>query len=250
MGINYKALKDYEPGGGKGVSEWFKPKPGDDGKERQYSVRIVLPNGMDFPFFDSQIHYFRWKDGFTSGACPRMKGEYCPACDIFFTLRQHPEFGTDSGKQLLRKLSPTTRIYANVVVRGTDRVQVWSMPYSFAQDLKNQILVYLEDGVDLTDPSKGHDLSFVVSKTGAVQKYGGITVRPRPSDLGVDDWQAQCHNLEAKAHTRMFNTEEVEEHIEKVLGDEAASMVELFKTLKEEQKPTADPEEGEIGEAV
>jgi hypothetical protein len=251
MPLNYKALKEYEPGGGRGVSEWFRPKPGDGGADRSYTVRVLLQPDADFPFFDSQIHYFRWKDGFMSGACPRMSNEFCPACDMFFKLRLHPDYSDGKGKELLRKLSPTTRVYTNIVVRGVDRVQVWSMPFTFSQDLKNQLLVYLEDGVDLTDEKKGHDLSFTVGKKGAVQQYGSITVRPRASALDVEDWQAQCHDLEAKAHSRMFTKDDVDDLIEKVLGDEAASMIQLYLQSKEEEKEEKkSSDDDDIGEAV
>lgn len=249
MPLDYATLKDYEPGGGKGLSEWFRPKPGDGGDERAYTVRVVLPEGLDFPFFDSQIHYFRWKDGFQSGACPRMSDEFCPACDMFFTLRLHANYSDGKGKELLRKLSPTTRVYTNVIVRGTDRVQVWSMPFKFSRDLKNQLIVYLEDKVDLTDPVKGHDLSFSVSKVGAVQQYGSITVRPRPVDIGVEDWQAQCHDLEAKAHSRMFTHDDVDDLIEKVLGDEAPNTIALYKEAKEDSAPS-DSKKEDSGDAI
>lgn len=249
MPVDAKALRDYQMGKkGGGANEWFRPKPGPNGADIRYSIRLLCPPDKPIPFFDTVIHYFRSSEGFMSGACPRATGDYCLACDMFFTLRL--EFENDQkNKALLRKISPTTRVYANVIDRNLDRVQVWSMPFGVAGDIKNALETYLEDGVDLTHPTKGHDLTFTVGKQGAVQQYSSITVRPKPSDVGVEDWEAQCHDLEAKAHSRMFTNDDIKEQIEKVLADDAASMLEMYENLRKEKKE-AKTDDDEIGEEV
>lgn len=235
MPVDAKALRDYKPGGSGGANEWFRPKPGPGGAEQRYSVRLLCAPGESLPFFDTVIHYFRSKEGFMSGACPRAVGDFCVACDMFFTLRL--EFENDKkNKELLRKIAPTTRIYANVIDRNVDRVQVWSMPFGVAGDLKNALETYLEDGVDLTEDETGHDLTFAVSKNGAVQSYSAITVRPKASPIEVEDWEAGCHDLVAKAHSRMFDDADVREQIEKVLGDDASSMMERYELLAKNRK--------------
>lgn len=242
MGVNAKALANYKVGGsGGGASDWFKPKPGASGEDNRYSIRMVLKPGDDLPFFDTVIHYFRAKDEFTSGACPRAFGEFCPACDMFFVLNK--AFKDDKRKkeaQVLRNIAPTSRIYMNVVVRGVDRVQVWGMPFGVATNMRNALMTYLEDNVDLTDPENGHDLVFSCFKKGAVQQYSDVTVRPKASPLGVEDWEAQCHDLTEKAHQRTFDRADVEEQIEKVLGDDYASFKEMYELLAGERKAKSD----------
>lgn len=252
MPVDAKALRDYKIGGsGGGANEWFRPKPGASGSEQRYTIRLLLKAGESIPFFDTVIHYFRSKDGFMSGACPRATGDFCLACDMFFTLRL--EFENDkANKELLRKVSPTTRVYANVIDRNVDRVQVWSMPFGVAGDLKNALETYLEDGVDLTDPTEGHDITFSVNKTGAVQQYSALTVRPKTSDVGVEDWEASCHDLEAKAHSRMFDDADIREQIEKVLGDDASSMLARYDLLAKNRKvnKAKDADKDAPGESV
>jgi hypothetical protein len=252
MGLNAKALMNYKPGNsGGGANDWFKPRPGDDGSENRYSVRLILKPGDDLPFFDTILHYFRTKDEFSSGACPRAFGEFCPACDMFFVLNK--AFKDDKRKkeaQILRNIAPTTRIYTNVVVRGVDRVQVWGMPFGLATNMRNALMTYIEDDVDLTDPEKGHDLVFSCSKKGAVQQYSDVTVRPKPSKLDIEDWEAQVHDLEEKAHNRTFDADDVMEQVEKVLGDDYASFKEMYELLATERKATKKETKEGIGEEV
>lgn len=253
MGLNYKALKEYKIGGSSGGSDWFRPKPNEDGSNRRYTFRLLATPGYDLPFFDTTIHYFRADGNFSSGACPRVSGDFCLACDMFFTLRLLDEFKGDNNKNMkvLRKISPTTRVYANVIPRGVDRVQVWSMPYTVANDLRNALLTYLEDEIDLTDPEKGRDLVLAVGKQGAVTKYGGITVRPKASEVGVEDWQAQCFDLKEKAHGKLFTTDEIEELVDGSLGDSAAEFLNAYRALKAAAKEAkASEDDGEIGEEV
>jgi hypothetical protein len=253
MGINYAKLNKYEIGGGSGATEWFRPKPGGGpNNDGRFPLRLVLKPGEDMPFFDTKIHYFRSVDGFASGACPTVKGEACPACEMFFTLRLIPEFKDDNTMvQLLRKVAPTTRVYANIVERGVDRVQVWSMPYSVANDMRNNLLTYLEDGVDLTDPEVGRDMVISVTKQGAVQKYESVTVRPRATELDIDGWEAQCHDLEAKAHGRIFTVDDVLGQMESVLGSEAPTFFEALEASKPTPtttEPVADTESNATAE--
>ena len=241
MGLNAKALRDYKPGntGGSGAAEWFRPKPNDDGSERRFNIRLILKPGDDLPFFDSVIHYFRSKDGFSSGACPRAFGEFCPACDMFFVLnRVFKDEKRKKESEILRNISPTSRIYTNVVVRGVDRVQVWGMPFGLATNLRGALMTYLEDDVDLTDPVTGHDIVFGCLKKGAVQQYSDVTVRPKKSPLDIEDWEAQVHDLEDKAHQRTFDADEVMVEVEKVLGDDYANFKEMYELLADERKST------------
>ena len=234
MGIDYAKLNKYKIGGAGEATEWFRPKPGGGpNNDGRFPLRLVLKPGDDLPFFDTKIHYFRSNEGFSSGACPTVSGEPCPACDMFFTLRLLSEFKDDqTSMQLLRKVAPTTRVYANVIERGVDRVQVWSMPYSVANDMRNNLLTYLEDGIDMTDETSGRDMVISVTKQGAVQKYESVTVRPRASAIDIPGWEAQCHDLEAKAHGRMLHTAEVVDHIASVLGDEATTFFSALEASK------------------
>ena len=238
MGVNAKALANYKVGGsGGGASDWFKPKPGSSGEENRYSVRMVLKPGDDLPFFDTVIHYFRAKDEFMSGACPRAFGRFCPACDMFFVLnRAFKEGDKKAEAKILRNIAPTSRIYMNVIPRGVDRVQVWGMPFGMATNMRNALMTYLEDGVDLTHPEEGHDLVFSCFKKGAVQQYSDVTVRPKASPIGVEDWEAQCHDLAAMAHQRTLDEDDVREQMEKVLGDDFASFTELYELLAADRK--------------
>ena len=241
MGIDLKALQDYEPGKGTGSSDWFKPKPGSDGATRRYKLRLLLKPGEGNPFYDAQIHYFRGEE-FLSGSCPRMEGQTCPACDLFWGVRAHARF-KDNSKELqpiLRKVSPQTRIYANVIEEDAGKVQVWSMPYGVASDLKNVILTHIEDEIDVTDPENGRGLVLGCSKTGAVQKYDGISVRPKATSIEVEDWDEQLFDLESMAKQRKLTTEQVQAAIEEVLGDDYTSFAAMAAEVAK-SKAAVDP---------
>jgi hypothetical protein len=177
---------------------------------------------------------------------------------MFFALRLLPQFVGDdpqakTNKENLRNLGPQTRVYANVLNRDEGRIQVWSMPFGVYEDLKSNLLTYLEDGIDLTDPETGRDLVLSVSKKGAVTKYGSISARPKESPLGLDDgWEAQLFNLEEKALQRQFSGDEVEDHVEGALGEYYVSYVELFEnaTKLTEPKPAEKKADDELGTKV
>jgi hypothetical protein len=220
--LNYDALSNYKIGGagGGGLKEWFRPKPTEDGGDNRFNIRLLLGPNDEFPFFDTSIHYFRTAEGFKSGACPRVNDDYCPACDMFFKLRLIPEISENKeNMKKLRNVSPTTRVYANIINDDSDKVQIWSMPYTAATELRNILLTYLEDGIDLTDPKEGRNVVFVVGKKGAVTQYKSFSARPLPTEVTIEDWEAQCHDLKAKAHGTVFTTEEVTSNMRGVLGD-------------------------------
>jgi hypothetical protein len=254
MGIDLKELAGYEPGKGGGNSDWFKPKPGGDGSTNRYKLRVLLEPGKGNPLYDAQIHYFRGEQ-FLSGSCPRMEGQTCPACDMFWNVRNHPRF-KDNSKELqpiLRKISPQTRVYTNVIVEGSDKVQVWSMPYGVATDLKNVIMTHMEDGIDITDADLGRGIVLGVSKQGAVTKYDGVSVRPKAQAIEIEDWADQLFNLEDMAKQRKLTTEQVIEAINEVLGDdfdELFTMASEVAASKEKKDDKPQAKTSDLGEEV
>jgi hypothetical protein len=110
------------------------------------------------------------------------------------------------------------------------------MTFKVYEDLKNNLLTYLESGIDLTDPYTGRDMVVPVSKKGAVQNYGAISVRPEDSPLDLEGWEAQIHDLKAKALQRTFTDEELDNHIEGVLGGHLELAMEQYLMAKEFDK--------------
>ena len=248
--LNYDALSKYKIGGTGGMKEWFRPKPKDDGEDNRFNIRLLLGPNDEFPFFDTSIHYFRTAEGFKSGACPRVTDDYCPACDMFFKLRLIPT--VSENKELMKKLrnvSPTTRVYANIINDDADRVQIWSMPYTAATELRNILLTYLEDGIDLTDPIEGRNVVFTVGKRGAVTQYKSFSARPLPTAVEVEDWEAQCFDLKSKAHGTIFTTEEVTENMQGVLGSDFEAFTDILAGINRDSKVENATEEL-VGEAV
>ena len=100
--------------------------------------------------------------------------------------------GSDSSRELAKKLRPKMRAYAPVVVRGEEEkgVRLWA----FGQMVYTGLLrLFLdEDYGDITDPKEGFDVKVSVTQVpGRKWPQTDVKARPRPSVLSEDMTQSQ-----------------------------------------------------------
>ncbi len=212
-----KALASFKPGGG-GGGNWYKPTPGTKAR-----LRICPPytEDMNVPFLGMRIHYFDMGEGEqgVSGVCPAVDGGKCAACDLFWSVQgQIPKGDTDL-KEAIRGIKPNDRTYINVVDRESGQILVWSMPWGVASNISTHFNTYAEDGVDLSDPVKGHDLIIPCNKRGRSYVFGNVSVAPRATLIGIKGWEDELHDLEAAARQRELTSEQVEEAVPATLGE-------------------------------
>lgn len=219
---DYDALANYKIGGGK-VSEWFKPQVGADGEAR-YTVRLVPSIEGEPLLYDTDMHYFELPEKKISGVCPRATGATeCPACEVFFKHQKAFPYGTPEQK-VISNIGPKTRVYVNLVERQpnapeTERIQIWSMSYTSAKQLLEQINVNAGDKIYLADPDEGRDLILKFKKQGWGAVLDLVSVRGVSSPLGLTD--PAPFSLVEKAHQKDFTVEEVTEALPDALGQYA-----------------------------
>lgn len=220
MGVDITKLEEFlEKASFKGDSPWLRPRPNPNGSPREYRFRLL--SAGDQPFFKTKQHYIVAGKERINGACPKAASDIdCPACEMFFKLI--PVIDRDNEKafwRAARKLAPTDRYYANFVDRELGTVKIWSMSHNVFTNLSNTLKTYLQAGVDITDPEKGRDFTIHVKKKGAVQEYGNIILHPSDTPVDVDDWESELHDLEALAHSRILEPDDIKTAIPDALGE-------------------------------
>jgi len=149
-----------------GNSVWFRPDDGDT------DIRIIpTPDGL--PFAE---RWFYYNIGSNPGLlAPYQFGDPDPIQELITKLRDE---GTKESYELAKKLYPTMRYYAPVVVRGEEDkgVRLWSFGKTVYQSLLNIMLD--EDYGDITDPTDGRDIKVVCTKAPGRQ-WATTEVRPR-----------------------------------------------------------------------
>jgi hypothetical protein len=218
---DHRALLDLKLGKGRGESNFFKPRPNQDGTDGRYRVRICPPytDEMSVPFLTANIHYlaaFGGPKDAPRGVCP---GEGCPACEIFWAARGAAKDDTELSK-IIRLVQPNTRTFANLVLRDEDNaIRIWSMPYGVTNDLLGMLRTYFEEGIDLTDPEEGRDIIITAIRRGKSHVYGSPTVTPRKTKIGVPGWEDQLHDLHAAAHQTELSIQQIEDYLPTALGE-------------------------------
>jgi hypothetical protein len=156
---------------------FFKPKPG------KYQVRI-LPSKFDksWPIREVQFHY-----GFAKGPILALSnwGEADPIADFAKQLRKSSD---KEDWQLANKISPKSRFFAAVVVRGEEHMgaRLWE----FGKLTHDQLLGIAadEDYGDFTDITDGRDFTIeAVEDTVAGRKGIKCTLRPKVKSTPISE---------------------------------------------------------------
>ena len=140
---------------------------------------------------------------------PYQFGDKDPIQELITKLR---EDGAKESYELAKKLYPSMRCYAGVIVRGEEEkgVQIWSFGKTVYQTLLNYMLD--EDYGDITDPEEGFDIKVSCNKRPG-QQYAMTEVRPRPRSTPLSknskktkEWMDSIPNP-----TEMFSCKSYEE---------------------------------------
>lgn len=147
----------------------WKPTEGEE-----HTVRLIaFPDNDGQPFKEIQWYYnIPGARGFVA---PFQFGKKDPVQELISKLREE---GSKESYEMAKKLYPSMRTYAAVVVRGQEDegVKIWSFGKTVYQKLLSLMLD--EDYGDITDPLEGRDIKVVCTKNPG-QQYAMTDVMPR-----------------------------------------------------------------------
>jgi hypothetical protein len=162
--------------------------------EEGTSVVRVLP-GKDEEEFYSETAIHRIND--KNHHCPRVKGEDCPVCDLYYRLWKVEGPMKDEAQDLARQIKPRKRYYLNVVDRRDDSVKILSV----GMKLFGKILdcFFDEDYGDITDLDSGWDFKIVKDTQGQWPNYDKSSPKPKQTSAGtkkqVAEWMDELHDI-------------------------------------------------------
>lgn len=156
----------------------------------EHVVRLLPYKFSDFPFIELYFHYDLGKENLLS---PTSFGDPDPIVQYADKIKAE---GTRESYILSRKLMPTLRTYAAIIVRGEEDqgVRFWG----FGKQTYEEILKTMDDPEygNILDPHTGTDLKVsFMSAEEAGNKYGKITVKGArnssklaPNDETIQKW--------------------------------------------------------------
>ena len=165
-------------------------------KEGTSIVRLLPAKNEDENFYaETAIHRLENDGQFKNYHCPRVKGDKCPLCDLYYGL-----WKTDSedNHNLARSIKARKRYYLNAVERETGDVKILSI----GMKLFGKILdcFFDDDYGDITDLEKGFDFKVVKDTNGAFPNYDKSAPKPRPSEAGsgseIATWMDSLHDIQ------------------------------------------------------
>jgi hypothetical protein len=177
-----KKLGELSGKGNKRDQQW-KPEEG-----KEYTIRLLAFSNNDGQPFKDRWYYYNI--GNNPGIlAPFQFGKPDPIKELRSKLYDD---GSDSSRELAKKLAPKMRTFAPVVVRGEEDkgVRIWSFGKMIYQDILNLMLD--EDYGDVTDPLEGRDIRVTVTKVPGKQ-FADTKVSPRAKQepLSRDSAQAK-----------------------------------------------------------
>jgi len=184
-----RAKLDRLSGANRNRNTKWKPTEGE-----KHTVRIIsFPNDGSVPDGLHQFRELQWYyniPGVNYGIiAPFQFGKPDPVQELITKLREE---GSKESYEMAKKLYPSNRIYAAVIVRGQEDegVKIWG----FGKTVYQKILQIMldEDYGDITDPLEGRDITVTCTKPPGKQ-YASTDIMPRPkiTPLSKDSKQAQ-----------------------------------------------------------
>ncbi|MBC8147135.1 MAG: hypothetical protein H8E98_04045 [Bacteroidetes bacterium] len=155
----------------------WKPEAGD-----QYIRIVPYKTNPSFPFIELYFHYGFMGKNILS---PTTFDEPDPLVEYANKLR---ESGDKKDYENARKLTPKMRVYAPVLVRGSEEegVKFWG----FNKTIYEEFLGILNDPVwgDITDPAEGRDVkvTFIPAKNKDSFPKTTIVVQPNTTPISTD----------------------------------------------------------------
>lgn len=171
----------------------WKPTEGEE-----HTVRLIaFPDNDGQPFKEIQWYYNI--PGARGLVAPFQFGKKDPVQELITKLREE---GSKESYEMAKKLYPSMRTYAAVVVRGQEDegVKIWSFGKTVYQKLLSIMLD--EDYGDITDPLEGRDIKVVCTKPPG-KKYAMTDVMPRGKSTKLStnskqskEWLGNIPNVE------------------------------------------------------
>ena len=165
-------------------------------KEGTSLVRLLPAKNDEENFYaETAIHRMENDGQFKNYHCPRVKGDKCPLCDVYFALWKTP---SEDNHNLARSIKARKRYYLNAVERDSGTVKILSI----GMKLFGQILdtFFDDDYGDITDLKTGFDFKVVKDTNGAFPNYDKSAPKPRPSEAGTDSeiatWMDELHDIQ------------------------------------------------------
>ena len=178
MAIDFDAIRkklERLSGNNRSRNVMWRPTEGEE-----HTVRLIsFPNNEGQPF--KELWFYYNIPGQRGLLAPYQFGDKDPIQELITKLRDD---GAKESYELAKKLYPSMRCYAAVIVRGEEDkgVQIWSFGKTVYQTLLNYMLD--EDYGDITDPNDGFDIKVSCSKPPGRQ-YAMTEVRPRPRSTSL-----------------------------------------------------------------
>jgi len=188
----YEEVTQQNSGGGKNdfLSKFLITKEGTS------LVRLLPAKSEDENFYaETAIHRLESDGQFKNYHCPRVKGDKCPLCDLYYGLWKTD---SESNHNLARSIKARKRYYLNAVERETGEVKILSI----GMKLFGKILdcFFDDDYGDITDLKEGFDFKVVKDTNGAFPNYDKSAPKPRPSEAGSDaevaKWMDSLHDIQ------------------------------------------------------
>ena len=188
----------------------WKPEEG-----KEYTVRLLAFQNNDGQPFKDRWYYYGV--GNSPGILsPFQFGKPDPIKELRGKLYDE---GSDTSRELAKKVAPKMRTFAPIVVRGEEDkgVRIWSFGKMVYQDILNLMLD--EDYGDVTDPLEGRDIRVSVSKLPGKQ-FADTKISPRAKvePLSRDSAQAKKWLDSIPEVDEAVNLKSYEE-IQKVVND-------------------------------
>jgi hypothetical protein len=184
MALNLDAIRkklNQLNGQGKSKVSMWKPE-----ENTESTVRLISFQDNDGQPFKER--YFYYGIGKQRGLlAPNQFGKPDPIQELINKLREE---GSKESYDLAKKLYPSMRVYAAVIVRGEEDkgVQIWSFGKKVYTSLINFILD--EDYGDITDPFTGRDIRVTSTKVpGKTYADTDVRVRGKETKLAESDDQ-------------------------------------------------------------
>lgn len=158
-------------------------------------IRVLpSPEGSKSEFYsETAIHRINEKNYH----CPRIKGQDCPVCDLYYRLWKIEGPMKDEAQSLARQIKPRKRYYMNVIDRRDGSVKILST----GMKLFGKILdcFFDEDFGDITNLKTGWDFKIVKDAQGQWPSYEKSAPKPHASAAGTDRevaaWMDQLHDI-------------------------------------------------------
>jgi hypothetical protein len=219
-----KNIEDNRVGG-----VFWKPKKG------KTLIRICPgePGNCPEDFFYAHIKSHGIKDSegtFRSFRCLEDLGSWCPACACAKL------FAKNSMDEKAKNLRARSDYYMNVVLKGTDEVKIWRT--SGKQIDKLLDILEEDDFGDFTEPEDGVLMRVKRKGEGFTDTRYDVVATPKSAPL-PDDWEEECHDLQAQAAEvvpRKKIVSRLVDHYEEDYEDLAAELLAMRPKKKDKKK--------------